>query len=188
MPALSMRWERVSRSIRRRSSVAASSSGMARSQHATSSRGQPRAKGTPRKGSYEADGRGALTRFGESMRVSRHVFVQSFIQFIHNTPTRKRSHQAKASHLAHITPASFSCSRRALTLNSFIHNTPTRSTQRQTQSQIDVLGQGNSSRHTLHSPIHKTPTRKELKTGLALKMRHMQAAELEKQPQRDHSQ
>ena len=31
---------------------------------------------------------------------------------IHNT-TRKGSHQANASHLAHITPASFSCSRRA---------------------------------------------------------------------------
>jgi len=48
IPAWSMRWERVSRSIRRRSSVAASSSGTARSQHATSSRGQPRANGNAR--------------------------------------------------------------------------------------------------------------------------------------------
>jgi type II secretory pathway pseudopilin PulG len=43
-----MRWERVSRSIRRRSSVAAWSSGTARSQHATPSRGQPRANGNAR--------------------------------------------------------------------------------------------------------------------------------------------
>ena len=48
IPAWSMRWERVSRSIRRRSSVAAWSSGTARSQHATPSRGQPRANGNAR--------------------------------------------------------------------------------------------------------------------------------------------
>ena len=36
------------------------------------------------------------------------------LTFIHNTPSRKKIHQAKTSHLAHITPTSFSCSRRAM--------------------------------------------------------------------------
>ena len=42
---------------------------------------------------------------------SRRSIIHSFTPlFIHNTPTRKRSHQAKTSYLAHITPASFKCS------------------------------------------------------------------------------
>ena len=47
-PRLEQRLERVSRSIRRRSSVAETSSATARSQHMTSSRGQPRAQGNAR--------------------------------------------------------------------------------------------------------------------------------------------
>ena len=53
-----------------------------------------------------------LWRAPRSAGVLTRSIIHSFTTplFIHNTPTRKRSHQAKTSYLAHITPASFKCS------------------------------------------------------------------------------